>query len=70
MRKGILVYNEQSGLYDICFGLNDYYGGLHSGDDLVVNIQGEWKASRIVRELDWYLVGFRNHELEGLCVKV
>jgi hypothetical protein len=29
MKHGALIYDKESGRYDICFGLDDYNGGLH-----------------------------------------
>ena len=30
-REGALFYDKESGRYDILFGLDSYYGGLHCG---------------------------------------
>ena len=29
MKQGALIFDKESGRYDIRFGLNDYHGGLH-----------------------------------------
>ena len=31
-RQGTLIYDEESGRYDIRFSLERYYGGLHCGE--------------------------------------
>ena len=31
-REGVLFYDKESGRYDIRFGLDSFYGGLHCGD--------------------------------------
>ena len=31
-REGALFYDKESGRYDIRFGLDSFYGGLHCGD--------------------------------------
>ena len=36
MRQGVLIYDQNTDRMDIRFGLEDYYGGLHCGDTLVV----------------------------------
>ena len=32
MKQGALIFDKESGRYDIRFGLNDYHGGLHCGE--------------------------------------
>ncbi len=32
MKQGALIFDKESGRYNIRFGLNDYYGGLHCGE--------------------------------------
>ena len=34
MKQGALIFDKDSGRYDIRFGLNDYHGGLHCGNVL------------------------------------
>ena len=31
MKQGALIFDKESGRYDIRFGLDDYNGGLHCG---------------------------------------
>ena len=35
-KTGALIFDETADRYDIRFDLNDYYGGLHCGDCLVL----------------------------------
>ena len=42
MKQGALIYDEESGRYDIRFNLTDYYGGLHCGETFDVLISGKW----------------------------
>lgn len=71
MKQGALVYDRESGRYDIRFELNEYYGGLHCGECFDVFAGGRWKPARI--EMDdkgkWYLVGIKTDTLDGLRVR-
>lgn len=55
MREGVLIYDHESGRMDIRFGLLDFYGGLHCGECLEVNINGEWIPTRIELGSFWYI---------------
>lgn len=70
MKQGILVYDYNIGRMDIKFSDEDYYGGLHCGEGLDVNIKGEWVPTRIEKSYDWYLVGLPDAELMGLRVRI
>lgn len=35
-KTGALIFDETADRYDIRFDVNDYYGGLHCGDCMVV----------------------------------
>lgn len=70
MKSGTLIYDNESGRMDIRFGLEDYYGGLHCGTTMDVNINGEWVPTRIEMGDDWYLVGVRTENLSGLTVRI
>ena len=35
-KTGALIFDETADRYDIRFDVNDYYGGLHCGDCIVV----------------------------------
>ena len=41
-RHGTLIYDEESGRYDIRFSLEHYYGGLHCGECFDVFIGSRW----------------------------
>ena len=70
MRQGVLVPDLQSGRMDIRFSLEDYYGGLHCGTTMDVNIDGKWIPTRIEMGDDWYLVGVETDSLSGLTVRI
>ena len=63
-KTGALIFDETADRYDIRFDLNDYYGGLHCGDCLEVFVRGKWKPT------NWYLVGVRASDLNGLRVRI
>lgn len=70
MRQGVLVPDLESGRMDIRFGLEEYYGGLHCGTTMDVNINGKWIPTRIEMGDDWYLVGVKTDSLPGLTVRI
>lgn len=67
---GNLFYDAEMGRYDICFGINTYYGGLHCGECFEVEVPGTWIAVRIEMDDEWYLVGLPNVRLDGLTVRI
>ena len=69
-REGALWYDMESGRYDIRFGLEEYYGGLHCGECFDVKVEGKWIPVRIEMDEDWYLVGLPNVKLDGLIVQI
>ena len=70
MKQGTLVYDRVTERYDIRFDLNRYYGGLHCGECFNVMVGGEWKPTRIEMSDEWYLVGIRTDDLQGLRVRI
>ena len=72
MKQGALIFDKESGRYDIRFGLNDYNGGLHCGECFDVFAGGKWKPTRIEMNTgqEWYLVGIKTDVLDGLRVRV
>lgn len=68
--EGTLFYDPESGRYDIRFGLESFYGGLHCGDCFEVKVRDIWVPVRIEMEDDWYLVGLYVTRLSGLTVRV
>ena len=70
MKQGTLVYDHATDRYDIRFDLDRYYGGLHCGECFDVMVRGKWKPTRIEMAADWYLVGIRTDNLQGLRVRV
>ena len=69
-RTGALVFDERTDRYDIRFDLNTYYGGLHCGECFDVFVRGKWKPTRIEYGDNWYLVGIRAEDLNGLRVRI
>ena len=65
-KTGALIFDEQTDRYDIRFDLADYYGGLHCGECMEVFAGGKWKPTRIEYGENWYLVGIRAEDLNGL----
>ncbi|MDE6884707.1 MAG: DUF5348 domain-containing protein [Clostridia bacterium] len=73
MKRGVLVFDKESNRYDICFGFEDYYGGLHCGESFEVFVDGKWMPTRIEMNganNDWYLVGISVVDLRGLGVRI
>lgn len=62
-RQGTLIYDEESGRYDIRFSLERYYGGLHCGECFDVLIGSRWVPTRIEMDDRWYLVGVKTDQL-------
>ena len=52
-REGNLFYDKESGRYDIRFGMESYYGGLHCGECFEVKINDVWVPVRI----EWMKTG-------------
>lgn len=69
-REGNLFYDKESGRYDIRFGMESYYGGLHCGECFEVKINDVWVPVRIEMDEDWYLVGLSLKRLDGLTVRM
>mgnify|MGYP003247025864 CR=1 FL=1 len=55
-KTGALIFDETADRYDIRFDLNDYYG--------------KWKPTRMEYGDNWYLVGVRASDLNGLRVRI
>lgn len=71
-REGILIYDTEEKIYDIRFGLEEYYGGIHCGTCFEVNVRGRWVPVRIetADPETWYLVGLPHTDLNGLQVRI
>lgn len=71
-RKGTLFYNQALGRYDIRFGLEEYYDGLHCGECFEVQVGQEWIPVRIEvnGRGESYLVGLPGIALDGLAVRI
>mgnify|MGYP002619201056 FL=1 len=69
-RIGTLIYDPSMGRYDIRFGIESYYGGLHCGECFDVEVRDVWIPVRIEMGDDWYLVGLNVSRLDGLRVRM
>ena len=71
-RTGALIFDERTDRYDIRFDVSEYYGGLHCGDCFDVFGRGKWKPTRMEMNAtqEWYLVGVRANDLNGLRVRI
>ena len=63
-RIGTLIYDPSMGRYDIRFGIESYYGGLHCGDCFDVKLRDVWIPVRIEMDENWYLVGLSRHTID------
>ena len=71
MKQGTLVYDHATDRYDIRFDLDCYYGGLALRGMASMSWSGaKWKPTRIEMAADWYLVGIRTDDLQGLRVRM
>ena len=71
-RTGALIFDERTDRYDIRFDVSEYYGGLHCGDCFDVFVRRKWKPTRMEMNAtqEWYLVGVRANDLNGLRVRI
>ena len=69
-RIGTLIYDPSMGRFDIRFGIESYYGGLHCGECFDVKVKDAWIPVRIEMDEDWYLVGLPKTSLSGLTVRM
>ena len=53
-RQGVLIYDGESGRFDIRFSLEEYYGGLHCGTCFEVLVGRRWVPTRIEHYNRWY----------------
>ena len=67
-RTEALVFDENTDRFDLA----SYYGGLHCGECFDVLVGGRWKPTRIEMSAsqEWYLVGIRADDLNGLRVRI
>ena len=67
-RTGALVFDENTDRFDLA----SYYGGLHCGECFDVLVGGRWKPTRIEMSAsqEWYLVGIRADDVNGLRVRI
>ena len=51
-KQGVLIYDAETDRMDIRFGLLDYYGGLHCGDEFDLKIDDEYAKNKIASQMD------------------
>ena len=68
--EGTLFFDPESGRYDIRFGMDSFYGGLHCGECFEVKVNNTLVPVRIEMGDDWYLVGLPVAKLSGLTVRM
>ena len=47
--EGTLFFDPESGRYDIRFGMDSFYGGLHCGECFEVKINNTWVPVSIAK---------------------
>ena len=52
-RIGTLIYDPSMGRFDIRFGIESYYGGLHCGECFDVKVKDAWIPVRIEMDEEW-----------------
>ena len=70
MRKGVLVLQLETERLEMRFSPTEYYGGLHCGETLEVQMNERWIPTRIEMGRNWYLVGIQTDDLIGLIVRI
>lgn len=68
--EGTLFFDPVSRRYDIRFGIESFYGGLHCGECFEVKVEDTWIPARMEMDEDWYLVGLPVTKLSGLTVRM
>ena len=64
-RIGTLIYDPAMGRYDIRFGIESYYGGLHCGECFDAKVRDVWIPVRIEMTRTGILWDFRRHASAG-----
>lgn len=70
MQEGKMFYNRQLDRMDIRFKNGSTYGGLHCGETMDAKINDIWVPTRIEMSRDWYLIGLKGLELDGMTVRI
>ncbi len=70
MKNGKLIYQTDIDRMDIWLSRSEHYGGLHCGQAMDVEINGQWIPSRIEYGENWYLVGIQEKSIIGLTVRI
>lgn len=69
-RQGAVVEDAETGILDIRFGLNEYYGGLHCNDNLQVLVDDDWIPTKLEMNAGWHFTGIETDNLLGLTVRI
>jgi integrase len=67
---GALFYDPEQDRMDIRFDDQRFYGGLHCGTPLEVQLNDCWVPTRIEKANDWFLVGLSGLRLPGLKTRL
>jgi len=67
---GALFYDPELDRMDIRFDDQRFYGGLHCGTPLEVQLNDCWVPTRIEKANDWFLVGLSGLRLPGLRARI
>ena len=77
MKHGTIFYDSGIERFDIHYGNNETFGGLHCGDCFEVYHNSEWKSTRIEYNHDrntankgWYLIKLPGVSLGGLQARI
>lgn len=70
MKSGILFFDDETERFDFEYSLGEFYGGFHCGESLEIEINDEWVSTSFEFFEDWFLVGFPDITLDGLCCRV
>lgn len=70
MRQGVIVSLPNEDRMDIRFDLDEFFGGLRSGQCFDVLAHGRWIPTRIEKNEHWYLIGIPIGNIVGLRVRI
>ena len=68
--EGTLSFDMNAMCFELLLEDGDTSGSIMSGTTLEVQIDGDWKTTRIKFEDDWYLEGFEDVEPQGLTARM
>ena len=68
-REGALFYDKESGRYDIRFGLDSYYGGLHCRDGFEMKVDNACVPVRTEMSDEWFFAELPRMRIAGQIVR-